>query len=243
MGYSANGWSAPGSPVIARYTVPGTNVKVALRRGDASVVLLEVLRRFNNEVQQLRQADTGGYSYRRVRGRGRLSNHASGTAVDCRWRDHPLGRRGTYNSGQRAAIRRILKDMGGVVRWGGDYRGRPDEMHFELNASPSAVHALANRLRGRQTQAPLIHGRQRFVLPDWPWNSRAVFHPYMKGTPPTYATVEHVQHKLFSIGYQLSVDGRFGPATRAAVVDFQRRHGLEADGLIGVKTYAKLKAA
>lgn len=41
-------------------------------------------------------------------------------------------------------------------------------------------------------------------------------------------------------GYRLAVDGNFGPATERAVVDFQGRHGLEPDGIVGPLTWKTL---
>ena len=60
--------------------------------------------------------------------------------------------------------------------------------------------------------------------------------------------VATVQRELAAIGYQhqgspLKDDGDFGPATRAAVEDFQSKHGLEPDGKVGNDTAAALKQA
>lgn len=41
-------------------------------------------------------------------------------------------------------------------------------------------------------------------------------------------------------GYDLEVDGSFGKATETAVKDFQKKHGLTADGVVGKKTWAAL---
>jgi zinc D-Ala-D-Ala carboxypeptidase len=41
-------------------------------------------------------------------------------------------------------------------------------------------------------------------------------------------------------GSQLSVDGQFGPATKAAVQRFQSAYGLPADGVAGAQTFAKI---
>ena len=41
-------------------------------------------------------------------------------------------------------------------------------------------------------------------------------------------------------GYKLDIDGDFGSKTEAAVKDFQRKQGLNADGVVGKKTWAAL---
>src|SRR5262245_38120663 len=43
-------------------------------------------------------------------------------------------------------------------------------------------------------------------------------------------------------GAKLDVDGKYGPATRAAVEKFQRLHGLTVDGWAGVNTNDALRA-
>jgi peptidoglycan hydrolase-like protein with peptidoglycan-binding domain len=52
--------------------------------------------------------------------------------------------------------------------------------------------------------------------------------------------VRWLQFELNKYGYSLAVDGTFGRITRNAVIDYQREHGLVADGIVGQKTLAKL---
>lgn len=48
------------------------------------------------------------------------------------------------------------------------------------------------------------------------------------------------QGRLVVAGYDIVVDGNFGPKTKQAVIQFQKDHGLSPDGIIGPKTWAKL---
>ncbi|GAB4158356.1 MAG: hypothetical protein Fur0046_38030 [Cyanobacteria bacterium J069] len=49
--------------------------------------------------------------------------------------------------------------------------------------------------------------------------------------------VAHLQELLGACGYKLKVDADFGWITEAAVRDFQRRHHLRIDGIVGDRTW------
>ena len=53
--------------------------------------------------------------------------------------------------------------------------------------------------------------------------------------------VKEVQRRLKKWGYYKgSVDGVFGPSTKNAVISFQKKNGLKADGVVGKATYKAL---
>ncbi len=53
---------------------------------------------------------------------------------------------------------------------------------------------------------------------------------------------ERVQTALKAAGvYTGRVDGKIGAATKAAIIEFQKSHGLKADGILGKKTWEELK--
>ena len=54
------------------------------------------------------------------------------------------------------------------------------------------------------------------------------------------AAVTEIQRALASAGYDITVDGDFGPATEAALINYQKDHGLEVDGLAGPAVYRSL---
>lgn len=153
---SQNGYSANDRSVIASYTVPGTALRIALRKGDASVVLLDYLARYNREVEPLSHdpQDLWGYAERTIRGESTtLSNHSSGTAVDTRATRHPLGSVGTFTADELDDLNALLADYNGVIRHGKDYIGRKDPMHAELVGTPTQIKRVADRIRSRSDSA------------------------------------------------------------------------------------------
>ena len=52
-----------------------------------------------------------------------------------------------------------------------------------------------------------------------------------------------MQQRLVSLGYLAAADGIYGPRTYSAVVNFQKRNGLTADGIAGKMTLTRLNSA
>lgn len=52
----------------------------------------------------------------------------------------------SFTSRQISAIHTRLKRYSGVIRWGGDYTGRKDPMHFEINRSVATTHRVKVKL-------------------------------------------------------------------------------------------------
>jgi len=146
---SQNGWPASKDRAaidIKSFTVPGTDLKLACAEAVAPL-LIGFAAEFNRLIEPIDGAklDDWGYCYRDVRGNvGKLSNHSSGTAIDLNAMKHPLGKVGTFPNEKVPMIRALAKKYGLI--WGGDYRNRKDEMHFEVALPPAKVAALIAKL-------------------------------------------------------------------------------------------------
>ena len=74
-----------------------------------------------------------------------------------------------------------------------------------------------------------------------PQQSASVAHQETAGQSAKPSTRE-IQRALKNAGfYQGAVDGKMGKATREAVREFQRVHGLKDDGVVDKRTWAKLQ--
>lgn len=235
--YSQNGYSANIDSNIAKYTIPGTSVKINLRKGNVSVVLLDFLAWFDVEIEKLEQASTGGYAKRPIEGSKTLSNHASGTAADVNWHKHPMGKKNTFSVAKQKKIREKLKEYDGVIRWGGDYKSRPDDMHFEINKNQASVDKQAARIKngGEEPhpsagvdytlQFPVNGVLDRGTIGKWQhytgqYTSRQL----------TKVFITHVQRLLKgTVDHRLDADGIWGPETVRAL---QRYLNVPVDGYI-----------
>jgi hypothetical protein len=136
---SSNGWPASKDPAeigIKSYPIPGTGIKIRCAEKVAPL-LVALCADFHKLVEPINEGslDDWGYCFRMIRGStADLSNHSSGTAVDLNANDHPLGKRETFTMEQETTVRQIAAKYG--CRWGGDYKNRADEMHFEISLTP-----------------------------------------------------------------------------------------------------------
>lgn len=228
---SQNGWRANDPSVVSRRQVPGTNVWLTVHNGPAGDLLLQVASLFDRLVQNIDTPPGGtpddwGFAMRPIVGSTVLSNHASGTAIDLNATRWPLGSDPSVNlnSGQIMRVRQIVSATGGVVRWGGDYVGRKDPMHFEINDG-----------RTEQDCARALSALQNWGGGGGGGGSKHA--TIQRGS--TGPDVELIQRFLGVVGPGDPGYGTFGPATEAAVRRYQQMQGLTVDGVCGPATWAK----
>lgn len=156
---------------LREWKIPGTDRHLVLRDGSAGFLLADFALWYHRNIEKINRGvwDEWGWAPRDIRGSDEISNHASGTAEDLNATKHPLGVGGTFMFKVRHVVRRggkrrvrriyawakihiILRTRyRGIIRWGGDYSGRVDSMHFEINRPLPACERRAKRLmRTRQ---------------------------------------------------------------------------------------------
>ena len=139
---SPNGWPASEDRKalgIESFVVPGTNIKLVCAKAVAPL-LVNFAKEFHELVEPIVQGqlDDWGYAFRMTRGFDKvLSNHSSGTAIDLNALKHPLGKSNTFTKEQCNIITLLITKYG--LAWGGHYKKRKDEMHFEIKIDKDQV--------------------------------------------------------------------------------------------------------
>lgn len=120
----------------------GARITVDRRCVDAFNALAAVMDKHNYDITP---PDVGAYVCRAITGGSNYSLHAYGIAVDINWQDNPYGPVLKTNMPMdmvREISPGIVTNNGvQVFRWGGDYSGNKDAMHFEVVASPTELAA------------------------------------------------------------------------------------------------------
>lgn len=223
MATSQNGWKASSSsanfvsfPWVTGRVVPG----------DVYWIFEDFCEWFDKNIENIRRDWSWAYAYRAIRGAtSGLSNHASGTAVDLNAPKHPIGVRNTFSVSDRAKIRARLKRYSGAIRWGGDYSGRPDDMHFEINVSSSRLKTIVSGLKNEDTK-PVA------TKPPTPVKD--------SNNSPHAVSARTLKTRLKKIGfYKGTVDDKDDASLRSAIKGYQKAQSwdkLVSDGVWGDKT-------
>ena len=146
---SYNGYPASKDPNeigIKSYSVDGTASRLRCA-SSVGPLLAAFAAEFHKLIEPIDGGtlDDWGYAFRMVRGStDRLSCHSSGTAIDLNATKHPLGKVGTFPAEKVPMIRALAKKYG--LKWGGDFKSRPDDMHFEVEVSATKAKELITKL-------------------------------------------------------------------------------------------------
>lgn len=258
MPTSQNGWPASSDKasigVNSGFAPCGVTFPGGCKGGDVETVLGYLATQFHLRVEPLVPGWNWGYTYKEISGSSTLSNHASATALDTNAPDHGYGGSGTFTSAQVSAIRAILAEVSPAVRWGGDYSGTKDEMHWEINANSSTVADVARRLGGGGTTPPPSGQAPPYPLPGGcyfgplygPNESLSCMVP---GVDTQYQpNLRQWQNRMIDRGWEecfltYGADGMYGETLDVSeagqcALQFQEEKGLGVDGLIGPQTWS-----
>lgn len=234
MVVSQNGWVANDRSRVSRRQVPGTNVYLTVHNGVSGDLLLEVAAQFDRYVQDIDTppGDDWGYAERPIRGDTTLSNHASGTAIDLNATRWPLGSDPAINLSfaQIMRLRQIVATTGGVVRWGGDYDGRKDPMHFEINNGQDEMSCARALLALRAANSAAT------------WTSGTYCQYQDRGDRVT--NLQKFLTRVFPRYNPYTPTGFYGDQTKEGVRIFQANSGITGPGsdgtIVGPKTMNSL---
>lgn len=149
MANSQNGWPVVGKAACDQGPFLGVTFPNGILAGDVATIARWQLARYVALVEPLKAGTCWGWFDRAIRGATTKSNHASATAWDINADKYPLGAQpeDVMSAAKIKACRQIVNESGGVLRWGGNYSGRKDVMHWEINVGRTTAASFAARIR------------------------------------------------------------------------------------------------
>jgi len=232
---SINGFSVVkfGDSALAKFAVPGTSVRLSLRK-EIAPLMLALARDFHRNVESIKKGECWGHDFRKISGTDTWSHHAAGIAIDLNAPEHPRFKHGTFSSAEVRAIRDLLSNHSyqGVklFRWGGDFSTNVDEMHFEINV-PRGIALAAAQTIGTN------HGNPPMAAADHAPGTRQlqVADPRLNGADVTYV------QKWIGESRCGPADGFFGPGTSDGVRWYQGMRGIAVTGLVDRPTWRNMR--
>jgi hypothetical protein len=223
---SSRGWG-PGWPNartdhIVTAVCGANRIKLPVR-SEVAVLVQQLVKDLERQHGPFHPGQCWGFANRAIRGTRIPSNHSWGLAIDLDAPSNPM----TTNPAARHTIgsyaSRVAASYG--FRWGGDYVGRKDYMHFEFMGTPASAAALARPVRPALPSGGLRLGSSGELVS---WLQRRLNQIAGAGG-----------HQVLG-GKPLATDGQFGELTEKVVKVFQAHRGLVAEGIVGPKTWALL---
>ena len=138
----------------------------------------------------------------------------------------------------------------------GDCTGWPEHVGVVVSVTGNSIKVIeGNKSDAVGYREIQVNGRyiRGYGLPDYASKATAEkeLNPYPVPTRTIYYRkpivlkgddVKWVQWHLVQAGYDIEIDGKFGPASNKALRDYQSKHGLAVDGRCGPATRANMMA-
>jgi hypothetical protein len=143
MPVSQNGYTFGDISLTQLYTVTKDGRQMRFYRGAPGEMLADFFLWFDENIRDIDAGilDDWSWAVRVIRDGEAGSNHGSGTAGDVNATKWPLGSEASVylTADEIARVNTKLKEYRGCIRWGANYTGRKDPMHFEINADLATV--------------------------------------------------------------------------------------------------------
>jgi hypothetical protein len=166
---SAPSWG-PGWPncdygKIRKATGGGVSVNVDYRLAELTSLLLNETARLGYRMDQ---TQTGAFVCRPIGGTSTASLHSFGVAIDINWRENQFSYAPSYTIPRNVID--TWKKYG--WRWGGDWSGKKDTMHFERTDTPES--AAASLARFKADRSPVVVPATSVAPEVGPWTLQPI---------------------------------------------------------------------